>query len=98
MKPTLLASFTAGSFVGQHLLQVQAGDDLGALAQAEELGPLLGAAGGDDDDAVLDRGALAVGLHDDAVEVADEALEVGEMRLQVDLHVRVVDEALLAAP
>ena len=44
---------------------------------------------------MVDGGALAVLLADDAREVADEAVEVGEVGLEVDLDVRVVDEALL---
>ena len=71
------------------------GDDLLAGAEAVQLGAVLRAAGGDDDDAVVDRGALAVLLADDAREVADEAVEVGELGLEVDLDVGVVDEALL---
>ena len=79
----------------EHALEVHAGDDLLAGAEAVELRPLLDAAGGDDDDAVVDRRALAVLLGDHAREVADEAVEVGELGLEVDLDVGVVDEALL---
>ena len=64
----------------EHALQVEAGDDLRALAQAVELGAVLLRAGGHDDDAVVDRRALAVLLLDDAGEVADEAVEVGRAR------------------
>jgi len=50
----------------EHALQVHAGDDLGARAQAVEVGALLLRPGGDDDDAVVDGGPLAVLLTDDA--------------------------------
>ena len=44
MKPTRFAAFDGRRRrLASMLLQVQAGDDLGALAEAEELGPLLGA-------------------------------------------------------
>src|SRR5664280_1126523 len=81
--------------LAQHALEVHAADDLRALAQAVELGAVLARAGGHDDDAVVDGRALAVLLFDDAREVADEAVEVGELGLEVDAHVGVVDEAPL---
>jgi len=61
---------------GEQLLEVEAGDDPVALAEAVELGARLLRAGGHDHDTVVDGGALAVGGGDDAREVADEAVEV----------------------
>ncbi len=80
---------------GEEVLEVEAGDDLVALAEAVELGARLLRAGGDDHDAVVDGRALAVGGGDDAREVADEAVEVFELRVEVDLDVGVVDDPLL---
>src|SRR5450756_815003 len=79
----------------EHALQVEPGDHLLAFAEAVELGAVFARARGHHDDAVIDRRALAVLLLDDAREVADEAVEVGELGLEVDLDVGVVDELLL---
>src|SRR5450759_1719410 len=79
----------------EHALQVEPGDHLLAFAEAVELGAVFARARGHHDDAVIDRRARAVLLLDDAREVADEAVEVGELGLEVDLDVGVVDELLL---
>ena len=80
--------------VGEQLLEVHAGDDLLARAEAEELRALLLGAGGDDHDAVFDEHPPAVVVFDHAGEVADEAVEVGQAGTEVHHDVGVIDDAL----